>query len=397
MNQQWDSFHLVPPTRYLHQASQGEDHTIDEWWDYSIGDYLKYLFARNYFDIFIVNYTYLSKALEFAPNHVYKILDTHDQFSGRRQLLASQGIDPEFFYTTPEQEAIALDRADLVWAIKEQEAEFFRSLTETPVITMPHIEPQRHIQREHLDNDEEYLVLGMIGGRNSINVRNTRAFLDQAMPKFRHYLAPIKIKLAGSMCAELTDLEDKVGIELMGRVDDVEEFYEAIDIALVPMTFSTGLKIKAVEALTTGLPLIAHKHALEGMPLTHPYHQCESIDEIVEYCIDTAFDPIVIPDLVAATQMGYEAMCQEVEEAIDDTIRQFSQAKPYTIIVLNEAFFNKKSYIYEHIVQTVYYLKHLTEIIYYVDIPITTKQAACFRMGMMRSARLFYHPMLLQF
>ena len=378
MAQQWDSFHLVPPTRYLHQAAQGEDHTIDEWWDYSIGDYLKYLFERNYFDVFLVNYTYLSKALEFAPRHVYKILDTHDQFSDRRKLLESQGIAPEFFYTTPDQEAIALERADLVWAIKEQEAEFFRSIASTPVITVPHIEPQRSIQRKYIAADEDYLVLGMIGGRNSINVRNTRAFLEQAMPKFRKYLAPIKIKLAGSMCEDLNDLEGKAGIELMGRVQDVEDFYAAIDVAIVPMTFSTGLKIKAVEALTTGLPLIAHKHALEGIPLTHAYHKCESIDEMVEYCIDTAFEPIVIPDLRAATQASYQEMWEEVDGAITNTIEKLSKGKPYTVIILNEAFFNQKSYIYEHTIQTVYYLKHLTEIIYYVDTPINAKQAAVF-------------------
>ena len=318
------------------------------------------------------------KLFEFAPNHVYKILDTHDKFSERRQLLESQGIAPEFFYTTAEQEAIALDRADLVWAIKEQEAEFFRSISNTPVITVPHIEPQRHIQRKQLPADKDYLVLGMIGGRNSINVRNTWAFLDKAIPRFRKYLAPIKIKLAGSMCADLSELEGKAGIELMGRVQDVEDFYTAIDIAVVPMTFSTGLKIKAVEALTTGLPLIAHKHALEGIPLTHPYHQCQSIEQIVENCIDTAFEPVIIPDLAAATQASYQAMRESVEGSITQTIDQFSQAKPSTVIVLNEAFFNQKSYIYEHTIQTVYYLKHLTEIIYYVDTPINAKQAAVF-------------------
>ncbi|MGL5938806.1 MAG: glycosyltransferase [Waterburya sp.] len=378
MAQQWDSFHLVSPTRYLHQAAQGEDHTIDEWWDYSIGDYLKYLFERNYFDVFIVNYTYLSKALEFAPSHVYKILDTHDQFSDRRKLLESQGISPEFFYTTSEQEAIALERADLVWAIKEQEAEFFRSIASTPVITVPHIEPQRSIQRKYIDADTDYLVLGMIGGRNSINVSNTRAFLEQAIPKFRKYLAPIKIKLAGSMCADLSDLEGKAAIQLMGRIENVEDFYAAIDVAVVPMTFSTGLKIKAVEALTTGLPLIAHKHALEGIPLTHPYHQCESIDEIVEHCLDIAFDPILLPDLAKATHESYQAMGEEVDGAINNTVIKLSKAKPYTVIVLNEAFFNQKSYIYEHTVQTVYYLKHLTEIIYYVDTPINAQQATVF-------------------
>ena len=155
MGMQWDSFYLVPPTRNLHQAPADEDHTIDEWWDYAIGDYLKWLFERNYFDAFIVNYTYLSKALEFAPKHVFRILDTHDQFTGRRQLLESQGINREFFHTTQEQEAIALERADLVWAIKEEEAIFFRKIANTPVLTMPHLEELKQIKHAAIPADED--------------------------------------------------------------------------------------------------------------------------------------------------------------------------------------------------------------------------------------------------
>ncbi|WP_027250410.1 hypothetical protein, partial [Planktothrix agardhii] len=103
MSQQWDSFHLVPTTRPLQTPAIYQDHSIDEWWDEAIGDYLKWLFSHYYFDAFLVNYTYLSKAFEFAPSFVYRILDTHDQFTGRRQLLAEHDIAPEFFYSTKEQ------------------------------------------------------------------------------------------------------------------------------------------------------------------------------------------------------------------------------------------------------------------------------------------------------
>ena len=130
MRSQWDSFHLLHTTRPHHPPSIGADHTIDEWWDPCIGAHLQWLFARQRFDAFIVNYTYLSKALEFAPPGVLRILDTHDQFTGRRALLQAQGIAPEFFHTTQEEEAIAVARADLVWAIKEQEAAFFRTLSQ---------------------------------------------------------------------------------------------------------------------------------------------------------------------------------------------------------------------------------------------------------------------------
>ncbi len=48
----------VPPTRPLHAEAEGEDHRIDEWWDYGIGDYLRWLFSHRYFDAFVVNYPY---------------------------------------------------------------------------------------------------------------------------------------------------------------------------------------------------------------------------------------------------------------------------------------------------------------------------------------------------
>jgi len=71
---------------------------------------------------FSVNYTFLTKAFEYAPPGVVKILDTHDLFSGRRELFENFAVAPEFFYTSPEREKIALDRADAVIAIKQSEA-----------------------------------------------------------------------------------------------------------------------------------------------------------------------------------------------------------------------------------------------------------------------------------
>lgn len=377
--QQWDSFHLIPTTRDLQTPSQGEDHTIDEWWDYAIGNYLKWLFSHYYFDAFIVNYTYLSKALEFAPPHVYRILDTHDKFSGRRNLFENQGIDKEYFYTTKEEEAIALNRADLVWAIKEKEATFFRQLTDKPVLTMPHIEPQQIVIRKNLIEDENYLVLGMIGVNNTINLQNARRFIQETLPLFHKYLAPIKIRFAGSMCDGLKDLETRAGIELLGRVESVNDFYSLIDVVIVPMSFSTGLKIKAVEAIAQGLPVIAHKHAFEGIPSTYPYHQCNSFQDMGEYCIELAYDKTQVLGLQEATQLSYTKMSAQVQGAMKETRLKLLKGRSFLVIVLNEHFFQKSSPQYAATIQSIYYFRRLTELILYVDTPITKKQADLLR------------------
>ncbi|NEQ77919.1 MAG: glycosyltransferase [Okeania sp. SIO2C9] len=375
MTNQWYSFHSVPTTRPVQTPAIGEDHLIDEWWDRGLEDYLKWLFQHNYYDAFIVNYTYLSKAFEFAPSYICCILDTHDQFTGRRQLLESQGISPEFFHTTADQETIALERSDLVWAIKEQEAVFFREIAKTPVCTMLHIEPENLIQRFLRPEDEDYLVIGMIGVGNSINTTNARAFLEQVRPLFVKYLAPIKIKFAGSLCENLQDLEDVAGIELMGRVETVDEFYQAVDVAIVPMSFSTGLKIKAVEALATGLPIIAHRHAFEGIPSTNPYHNCESLVEIGEKCLELAFEPSQLSLLAEATKTAYTQMKSQVENAINLTTDYIFKSKTFIIIIINHQFFVENSPEYDHTLQTINYLKNLAHLIYYVDTPLDRKKA----------------------
>ena len=63
----FDFFAVVPNSRTLHQNARGYHHGIDEWWDDNIAQQLTWLFQRKKFDVFLVNYTFLTKAFEYAP------------------------------------------------------------------------------------------------------------------------------------------------------------------------------------------------------------------------------------------------------------------------------------------------------------------------------------------
>jgi hypothetical protein len=130
---------------------------------------LDWLFATSRFDALVVNYTWLSRAFLHAPRGVLKVLDTHDRFSGRKELLESQGVAPEFFYITEAEERVALERADIVWAIKGEERDFFAGLAARPTITVPHAEPMRPLPsratairtvQEHLGHKSLSTTLG---------------------------------------------------------------------------------------------------------------------------------------------------------------------------------------------------------------------------------------------
>ena len=55
--------------------------------------------------------------------------------------------------------------------------------------------------------------------------------------------------------------------KFLGRVDDLGAVYARARLLLLPTISGTGLSIKAVEALSTGLPLIASPMAFRGMTL----------------------------------------------------------------------------------------------------------------------------------
>jgi glycosyltransferase involved in cell wall biosynthesis len=369
MASQWDSFQLLPTSRALQAAPAGSHHQIDEWWDPAIEPMLAWLLQRGRYDAFIVNYPYLSKALEFAQPGTLRILDTHDRFTGRREMLESMGVAPEYFYTTQQEEAKALARADLVWAIKEEEASFFRGIAATPVVAMPHYDPPTPMPPRPAAADGD-LVLGMVGARNNVNFRNAVLFINEVLPLLRRFLAPVKIRFGGSMCSDLETLDSlPAGVELAGRFDRPEDFYSTVDAILVPLSFSTGLKIKAVEAFAMGMPVIAHRHAVEGIPVTHPFHSCDSPRQIAQRCIELAFDRSLLDELRQATRDTYAELFARVDAAWTDTTQRLLR-RPVIVLAAAPELIDMRNMYSAHVIENLDYLKNLADIVIFFDRPL---------------------------
>ncbi len=287
MQGQWEATYVSPVSRPLHTDPAGTHHHLDEWWDEALGDLLRWIFSVHRIDVCLVNYAWLSKAFEICPPHVRKILVAIDRFAGRKELLAQNGVAPEYFYLTEDEERRAMLRCDLVWAIKEAEARYFTQLSGRPARVLPHVE-QPELAYSCRVVAERLPRFGFMGACNSINHQNYRNFFDMLGPLVRRHLLPARFLLAGSLC-DLFGPEEYPFLERLGRVDAVESFYRACDVVVVPMAFSTGLKIKVGEAIGYGKAVIAHAHAFEGYHPAHPFHAldgfgalCQAIVAIID-------------------------------------------------------------------------------------------------------------------
>lgn len=344
MDEQWDIVDHVYPSVGLHDSPKhGDDHLIDEWWDPALENHLKHIFNGRTYDVVVVNYTWLSKALEFVPRHTYKVLDTHDKFSGRRAILEKNGIEKEFFHTTEPEEAIGLSRADLVWAIKDEERlEFEKMGVDAKIETLIHMDEPRTSNSPRVKKG--FTTFGFIGARNNINKVNIQNFIKTVMPIFEKFLPPLEVHIAGSICKEF-DNEENSFIKLLGYVETVDSFYDDIDAAIVPMEFSTGLKIKAGEALSQSKPLISHIHAMEGYPTTHDLHRCESFEAMALAMCELAYENSGFESLDKATLESCDICSESIQKSIDN-LDKYVTVSHNVIFVLPALYGDEKSPIH---------------------------------------------------
>lgn len=337
----WDSFWIVPPGMALHSQAQGDYHHIDEWWDESIGNFLKWLFARRSYDLFVVNYTFLSKALTYAPKSTVRVLETHDVFTGRKEMLAALGVRPEFFYTTEDQERIAFDRADIVIAIKDSEAALIQGMTDKEVVSVPFF-PSPSKLAAHRDTGFSGLSVGFIGALNSVNSANFQSFLREFDPMVRIYCPPLRLIVAGNVCQRLQT--DNPAFELLGRVPDVEDFYAKIDVVVAPMIHSTGLKIKVAEALDYGKGVVSTTNGFDGFPAMDPMHSLESMRDVSRALIKLSFDRERREELIHRSQMAARLAKQSTSMAFRGVAEILQNRSKRIVFITDEPYWARASF-----------------------------------------------------
>ncbi len=77
---------------------------IDDWYDESVDRYIIDLSRKINPDIVIVEYVFLSRALECFGKNVVKMIDTHDIFADRHNLYLKNSQVPHWYSTTVAEE-----------------------------------------------------------------------------------------------------------------------------------------------------------------------------------------------------------------------------------------------------------------------------------------------------
>ena len=160
-------------------------------------------------------------------------------------------------------EALWANRYDLAVAISGRDEELLRDLGCSRVLTVPEgVRPAR----ESAAAAPGHTALFLGNFTNVPNVDGLLWFARKVWPQVRRHLGDARLVVAGSAAPpEVREFDGRDGIEVVGFVDDLEDLFARTRVFVLPMRMGGGQKIKLVDAMGSGLPVVTTPRGCEGM------------------------------------------------------------------------------------------------------------------------------------
>jgi polysaccharide biosynthesis protein PslH len=125
------------------------------------------------------------------------------------------------------------------------------------------------------------------------NADAVQFFARQIFPRIRRTLPRARTLIVGSRpTPEVLALHDGHSVVVTGTVPAVEPFLQHATMSVVPIRFGGGTRIKILEALAHGVPVVSTRIGAEGLEVEDGRHLllADSPDDFADACISLSRD-----------------------------------------------------------------------------------------------------------
>lgn len=130
-------------------------------------------------------------------------------------------------------------------------------------------------------------------------------FFDQCWAKIREKCPEVKFYLAGRNAPDWFERKIKrAGVEYLGEINDAYDFINSKAIMVVPLFSGSGMRIKIIEGMSLGKPIVTTDIGTEGIPTTNGENIliANDADQFVEEVVK------LVNDRELANQIGKNAI-----------------------------------------------------------------------------------------
>lgn len=181
-------------------------------------------------------------------------------------------------------------KADAMVAISPDEKAMYRRLVRQPIHLLPLRSLPTYLRSPRKQRDRVPLEVFFLG--STFNVKHNREgvqlLVEDIVPALRRQTpGQFRIHVLGGKRPSYFNQYIAEDLIFHGFVEDLEDFLDNMDIALMPTFSGRGMKQKVFEPLCRGFPSVVARKATSGYPFRHGVHilLANNRDEFVEQLI----------------------------------------------------------------------------------------------------------------
>lgn len=209
------------------------------------------ILKNNEYDYILISYVFWTRLIENSKyiKNAKLIIDTHDFITPHFKNDKKFELGKYF-----EEEIRSLSFFDKILVVSIEEKYIFDQFLDKEIHLISHPEELKHKSKKEL-----YDVV-YVASNNVHNVKSAKWFFEKVHPLLSK---DIKICVVGKINNSIPQaIENISNIEY---VDDLDDIYSVSKIAICPMLSGTGVKIKVIEALSYGLPIVCNERGVDGL------------------------------------------------------------------------------------------------------------------------------------
>ncbi len=161
------------------------------------------------------------------------------------------------------------------------------------------------------------------------NRQGVRFFAEKVLPLIRKKKPDVKVTVIGAYGSSHREfLHSLEGIDFLGRVENIAPFIHNTAIEVVPILEGMGTRIKILEALSFGKPVVATSVGAYGIELSEEegLFRTDDPEEMAEICMDLMGNPAKRMELGRKGKekvyalYGQEALNKRMQEIVDSIL-----------------------------------------------------------------------------
>ena len=281
------------------------------------------------------------KLIDFAHAHHLKVITIHHNYQYEYFRDATKWpLKPIILFWTKRYEYEAVRYSDLNLTLTEQDiillANVYNNGDKGSFRLLGCFEFQKnHIEKSEVDSQNcdllRFLITGSLDATQ--NKRSIIPWLHHYYPILKELIPNSTLVIAGkNPSSEYEEICNKLGVTLIASPKDMQPIIDEANIYICPMNLGGGLKLRVMDGLKNGLPVLCHEISARGYDemvrkgYVFVYHDMQSFIENVNKISSSVFDR---DEIIEAYNMlfSFEAGVDRLRDVLTNMFDDVSFAK----------------------------------------------------------------------